>query len=125
LLVRFDNGVIGSLVTSWAYQPADGTEKFSVVGELGSLTSDGLSLSYRRRGDAAPTVVELPPVHEFEAEIGHFARSILDVTRPLHTQKEGIQVLGIILAAYESARDRTIAPVRSVGELVGSGPQTD
>jgi predicted dehydrogenase len=125
LLVRFDNGVIGSLVTSWAYQPADGTEKFSVVGELGSLTSDGLSLSYRRRGDAAPTVVELPPVHEFEAEIGHFARSILDGTRPLHTQKEGIQVLGIILAAYESARDRTIAPVRSVGELVGSGPQTD
>lgn len=118
VLVRFDNGVIGSLVTSWAYQPADGTEKFSVVGELGSLTSDGTSLVVRGRGDGEPTVYELEPVHEFGEEIAHFARSILDGTRPLHTQKEGIEVLGIILAAYESAERRTIAPVRSARELV-------
>jgi predicted dehydrogenase len=113
VLVRFDNGVIGTIVTSWAYQPADGTEKFSAVGELGSLTSDGTSLSFRLRGDEEATVLELPPVHEFAEEIGHFARSILDGTRPLHTQKEGIEVLGIILAAYESAQNRSIAPVRS------------
>lgn len=111
VLVRFDNGVIGTVVTSWAYQPADGTEKFSVVGELGSLTSDGTTLSHRRRGDAEPTVLELDPVDAFGAELGHFARSVLDGSRPLHTQKEGIEVLGIILAAYESARTGTIAAV--------------
>ncbi|MDR6972224.1 Gfo/Idh/MocA family oxidoreductase [Leifsonia shinshuensis] len=120
VLVRFDNGVLGSLVTSWAYEPADGTEKFSAVGERGSLTSDGTSLAFRARGDSEPTVYELEPVHEFGEEIAHFARSILDGTRPLHTQKEGIEVLGIILAAYESAQNRTIAPVRSVRELVTS-----
>lgn len=120
VLVRFDNGVIGSLVTSWAYQPADGTEKFSVVGEGGSLTSDGTSLSLHVRGEEQPTEFDLEPVHEFAAEVGHFARSILDGTRPLHTQKEGIEVLGIILAAYESAQHRTIAPVRSVRELVSA-----
>lgn len=114
VLVRFDNGVIGSLVTSWAYQPADGTEKFSAVGELGSLTSDGTTLSYRTRGDAEPTVLELEPVHQFGEELGHFASSILNGTRPIHTEKEGIEVLGIILAAYESARSRTIAPVPSL-----------
>ncbi|MDN4613369.1 Gfo/Idh/MocA family oxidoreductase [Leifsonia sp. F6_8S_P_1B] len=114
VLVRFDNGVIGTIVTSWAYQPADGTERFSAVGELGSLTSDGTTLSYRRRGDAEPTTLDLEPVHEFGAEIEHFARSILDGTRPLHTEKEGIEVLGIILGAYESARTRTIAPVGSL-----------
>ena len=125
VLVRFDNGVIGSLVTSWAYQPADGTEKFSVVGELGSLTSDGTSLSYRLRDESEPTVLELAPVHEFQEEVGHFARSILDGTRPLHTQKEGIEVLGIILAAYKSAQNRTIAPVRSVRELMAaSAPES-
>jgi len=123
VLVRFDNGVIGSLVTSWAYQPADGTEKFSVVGELGSLTSDGTTLRLRLRGDAEPTVYAPEPVHEFGEEIAHFARSILDGTRPLHTQKEGIEVLGIILAAYESARERTIAPVRSVHELVSASTE--
>ena len=122
VLVRFDNGVVGSLVTSWAYDPADGTEKFSAVGESGSLTSDGTTLTFRGRGDAEPTVYELEPVHEFGEEIAHFARSILDGTRPLHTQKEGIEVLGIILAAYESAQQRTIAPVRTLGELVGSTP---
>ena len=82
-----------------------------------TLTSDGTSLTFPARGDAEPTVFELAPVHEFGEEIGHFAHSILDGTRPLHTQKEGIEVLGIILAAYQSARDRTIAPVRSVRDL--------
>ncbi|AGW42632.1 oxidoreductase [Leifsonia xyli subsp. cynodontis DSM 46306] len=114
VLVRFDNGVIGTVVTSWAYQPADGTEKFSAVGELGSLTSDATTLSYRRRGDAEPTVLELGTVNPFAEELGHFARSVLEGTRPLHTQKEGIDVLGIILAAYESARTGTVAPIPSL-----------
>ena len=111
VLVRFDNGVIGTVVTSWAYQPADGTERFSVVGELGSLTSDGTTLSYRLRGASEPVVLELEPVDEFGAELAHFARSIVDGTRPLHTQKEGVEVLGIILGAYESARTKTVAAV--------------
>jgi predicted dehydrogenase len=114
VLVRFDNGVIGTVVTSWAYDPADGTEKFSAVGELGSITSDGTTLSYRKRGDAEPTVLELEPVNQFGEELGHFARSVLDGTKPLHTQKEGIEVLGIILAAYESARTGAVAPVPSL-----------
>jgi len=113
VLVRFDNGVIGTIVTSWAYAAADSTERFSAVGELGSLTSDGTTLSYHLRGED-PVVLELEPVHEFGAEIGHFARSIIDGTRPLHTEKEGIEVLGIILGAYESARTRAIAEVRSL-----------
>ena len=41
VLVRFDNGVVGQMVTSWAYDPAPVTERFSVVGELGILHSDG------------------------------------------------------------------------------------
>ncbi len=110
VLVRFDNGVVGSLVTSWAYQPSANTERFSAVGELGSLFSDGTTLSYRLRG-AESVTEEFEPVHEFAAEIEHFADSILNGTRPLHTHKEGTEVLGIILAAYESARSRTIAPV--------------
>ncbi|MFF1572196.1 Gfo/Idh/MocA family protein [Leifsonia sp. NPDC058292] len=113
VLVRFDNGVIGTIVTSWAYEAADSTERFSAVGELGSLTSDGTTLSYHVRGEE-PVVLELEPVHEFGAEIEHFARSVLDGTRPLHTEKEGVEVLGIILGAYESARTRSIAEVSAL-----------
>ncbi|WP_210480315.1 Gfo/Idh/MocA family protein [Naasia sp. SYSU D00948] len=112
VLVRFDNGVLGTLTTSWAYMPSSNTERFSVVGEKGSLFSDGPNLSYSlRSGERA--LLEFPPVDEFAAEIAHFARCLLDGTRPLHSEKEGIEVLGIILAAYESAASHAFAPVHS------------
>ena len=110
VLIRFDNGVVGQLVTSWAYTPAPGTERFSVVGELGSLTSDGTSLSYALR-DGGGETLEFEPVETFIAEIGAFGRCLRDGTRPPHTEVEGIEVLGIILAAYESADKGIIAPV--------------
>jgi predicted dehydrogenase len=113
VLVRFDNGVVGQLVTSWAYQPAAVTERFSAVGELGALHSDGNSLTIRLRSGEVSTI-ELEPVNTFVAEIGHFADSLLGKTRPLHTEEEGIAVLGILLAAYEGARSKTIAPVLSL-----------
>jgi predicted dehydrogenase len=113
VLIRFDNGVVGQLVTSWAYQPAASTERFSAVGELGSLTSDGTTLSYRLRSGESETF-EFEPVDTFTAEIGHFADSLLGNRRPLHTEEEGIAVLGILLAAYEGSRAKTIAPVLKV-----------
>ena len=120
VLVRFDNGVLGSIVTSWAYQPSGNTERFSVVGELGSLYSDGTtSLTYQLRGEA-PVTLSFEPAHEFAAEIAHFASSVANGTRPLHTEKEGIEVLGIILAAYESVRTRSVAPVMSAASLVSA-----
>jgi predicted dehydrogenase len=118
LLVRFDNGVVGSITTSWAYAPPSSTERFSVAGERGALSSDGVRLSYRVRGQDEVTL-EFEPVHEFAAEVEHFARALLEHRRPLHTEVEGTQVLGLILAAYESSRSRTIAPVRGIEEPVG------
>ena len=110
VLVRFDNGVVGHLVTSWAYDPPPGTEKFSVVGERGSLLSDGRSLVVTLRGSGSQTY-DFDDVDTYVSEIGHFAECLSSGTRPLHTEKEGIEVLGLILAAYEGARSRTIAPV--------------
>jgi predicted dehydrogenase len=110
VLVRFDNGSVGTITTSWAYQPSAITERFSVVGELGSLHSDGESLTYRLRGQDAVTL-EFEWVHEFAAEMEHFADSLINGTRPVHTHEEGIEVLGIILAAYESERTKSIVPV--------------
>jgi predicted dehydrogenase len=110
VLVRFDNGVVGQLVTSWAYDPPQGTERFSVVGERGSLRSDGRSLTVTVRGSSSQTY-DFEDVDTYVSEIGHFADCLRSGTRPLHTEKEGIDVLCLILAAYEGARSRTIAPV--------------
>lgn len=110
LLVRFDNGVLGSVVTSWAFTPTANTERFSVVGSTGSLYAVGASLHYRvRNGEAG--VIDFTPVDEFAAEIAHFADCIQTGSRPLHTEADGTDVLGIILAAYESHRTGAFAPV--------------
>jgi predicted dehydrogenase len=110
VLVRFDNGVVGQLVTSWAYDSPPGTERFSVVGERGSLKSDGRSLTVTLRGSGSQTY-DFEDVDTYAYEIGQFADCLRSGTRPLHTEIEGIDVLCLILAAYEGARSRTIAPV--------------
>jgi len=51
----------------------------------------------------------------------HFADCLHSGTRPLHTEREGIDVLCLILAAYEGARNRTIAPVFRVSDIGGLG----
>ncbi|WP_144759085.1 Gfo/Idh/MocA family protein [Curtobacterium sp. 9128] len=112
-LFRFDNGAVGQLVTSWAYEPAAGTERFSVVGELGSLTSDGTTLRWDLLDGTSETVTH-EEIDTFAAEIGAFATCLQDGVRPIHTEREGIAVLGMILAAYEGARTGTIAPVLQV-----------
>lgn len=116
VLVRYDNGVVGHVTTSWAYQPAVGTEKFSLVAEKGSLSSDGTTLVSRVRGQE-PVTTQFEPVHEFAAEIAHFAESLLQGRRPIQTHVEGIDVLGVILAAYESATSKTIAEVHNVARV--------
>ena len=110
VLVRFDNGVVGHLVTSWAYDSPPGNQRLSIVGERGSMQSDERSLTVTVRGSSSETF-DFAGVDTFVSEIGHFAECLETGTRPLHTEKEGIDVLCMILAAYEGARNRTIAPV--------------
>ena len=116
VLVRFDNGVVGHLVTSWAYQPPPGSERFSVVGERGSLHSDGRDLTVSLRGSTSQTY-DFDDVDTYVSEIGHFADCLRSGARPLHTEREGIDVLCLILAAYEGARSRTISPVFGRSEM--------
>jgi predicted dehydrogenase len=113
VLVRFDNGSVGQLVTSWAYEAAPGTDRFSVVGEKGSLSSDGTVLRVQLRGQDEQ-IIENEHVDTFAAEIADFVECLETGRRPLNTEMEGIAVLGIILAAYESARTASAADVLSV-----------
>lgn len=113
VLVRFDNGSVGQLVTSWAYDAAPGTDRFSVVGEKGSLSSDGTTLRVKVRGEEEQ-VFDHADVNTFAAEIADFVDCLETGRRPLNTEAEGIAVLGIILAAYESARTGAAVDVLAV-----------
>jgi predicted dehydrogenase len=47
VLVRFADGSVGNIVTSWAYQLPATTERVSVVAEKGTLWGDGTTLNHR------------------------------------------------------------------------------
>jgi predicted dehydrogenase len=101
VLVRFDDGMVGEVVTSWAYNAPPFAEKFSVCGELGSLWSDATTL-YHRTGQGEPVVTRFPAVDTTAAEIADFVACVREGRRPIHTESEGTDVLEVILAAYRS-----------------------
>jgi predicted dehydrogenase len=108
VLVRFAGGSVGTVTTSWAYDPAGSTEKFSVVGEAGSLWSDGLALFHQPRGGDVVRLLD-PPDHEIETiplAVQDFVACLREGRRPIHTEVEGISVLKVILGAYASADQR-------------------
>ncbi|GAA5018999.1 Gfo/Idh/MocA family protein [Actinopolymorpha pittospori] len=107
VLVRFADGSVGTIVTSWAYQPAAVTEKFSVVAEHGTLWSDGRTLNHRLV-DSTLTTVTFPEVQAFSAEIADFIDCITNKRRPLNTEVEGVHVLKVILGAYASVKEKRV-----------------
>jgi predicted dehydrogenase len=91
-----------------------------VVGERGSLHSNGRDLTLSLRGSTSQTY-DFDDVDTYVSEIGHFADCLRSGARPLHTEREGIDVLCLILAAYEGARSRTISPVFGRSEMGDEG----
>jgi predicted dehydrogenase len=109
VLVRFEDGAVGQITTSWAYDPAPFTGRFSVAGQHGSLWSDGTTLHHQVRG-AAVTTTAYPRLDSVPAICADFTARIRDKVRPVHTEREGTDVLKVILAAYRSAQEqRTVA----------------
>jgi predicted dehydrogenase len=112
VLVKFENGVIGQILTSWAMTgPGPGRTIFTVTGEQGQLWAEPDKLYYQPNGFSAPSVLDFSgrmPTSTFAAEIAHFVDAIEGGFEPLHSVAEATEVLRIILAAYRSAAEGTI-----------------
>jgi predicted dehydrogenase len=107
MTVKFANGAMGEVLTSWAWDWPDGSWQFQIIGERGQLFGRGRRLFYKPLG-WQPASLELPEANNFAAELEHFADSIANGTRPLNTNEEGTAVLKLILGAYDSMRDKRI-----------------
>ncbi|GCE04629.1 Gfo/Idh/MocA family protein [Dictyobacter aurantiacus] len=105
VLVRFADGSVGNIVTSWAYVPASITEKFSLVAEKGSAYSYGSDLFYKLHGEEEQKI-EMSGVDTFAEEIKDFVTCLQEGRRPVNTEAEGINVLKVILGAYKSAEEK-------------------
>jgi predicted dehydrogenase len=101
--VRFANGIIGEVFTSWAMPRPYGTHDLHVIGEKGQVFGSGSKLYYLPNGYAEPAEKILPEVDTFVAQISRFADCIRDGVKPPHGPEEGRQVLRIILEASKNA----------------------
>ena len=115
VLVEFADGTVGNIVTSWAYEPGGSTEKFSVVGEAGSLWSDKRSLYFKPRGGDQILVMQTEAEPDtFALEIADFIACLREGRRPLNNEVDGVNVLKVILAAYASADRREIVEIEDL-----------
>jgi len=115
VLVEFADGTVGNIATSWAYEPAGSTEKFSVVGETGSLWSDKRSLFYKPRGGERIVIQQAEAEPDtFALEIADFIACLREGRRPLNNEVDGVNVLKMILAAYASAERGTIVEIKDL-----------
>jgi predicted dehydrogenase len=101
--VRFANGAIGEILTSWAFPLPHGTHHIHVMGETGELFGSSDTLYHLPRGAKEPTRREFPATDTFAEEIGHFADCLLQGKRPIHSVEEGRAVLELILKATQNA----------------------
>jgi len=101
--LAFANGVIGEVLTSWAFARPAGTHKIHLVGSKGQLYGTDNVLFEAALGAAEPERIELPKVHTFTAQLAHFHECLRGTARPLHGIAESREVLRIILAATEDA----------------------
>ncbi len=109
LLVRFESGMLGEMLTSWAFATANDWQ-FEVMAEHGSVAGGKTATLHRLHGWSSPAEQTNEPVHSFTAEITYFLDVLqLGVTN-LAPFETGARVLQLTKAAYQSAE--TGRPVR-------------
>lgn len=128
VLIKFESGVIGNMVTLWAdlpdYEAMVGSRTIEIVGERGKIESDFFgpslhfysrdSLASRIKGKITITPGRFNPKNPGEAlewsyrrEIECFLNSIVEDKEPPVSGVEARQALKLILAAYKSNETRS------------------
>lgn len=102
--VRFANGAIGEILTSWAFNNPYGSHQIHVIGEKGQIFGSGSELYHLPAGFSEPCLKRFPETNTFTAQMEHFVNCLKNGTRPLHSVEEGRAVLEIILKAAEDAK---------------------
>lgn len=102
--VRFANGAIGEILTSWAFNTPFGSHQIHVIGEKGQVFGSGNELRFLPTGFTEPAVRKFRETDTFVAQMEHFATCLQNGTRPLHSVAEGRAVIEIILPAAADAK---------------------
>jgi predicted dehydrogenase len=112
VMVRFADGSMGNIFTSWAMPTPGGRPLlFSISGEAGQLWAEYDKLYHQPIGFQEPAVYQFSGWdygRTFGAEIDHFVAAIDQGFEPLHSLTEATDTLRLILAAYAATRSGTV-----------------
>ena len=112
--VRFANGVIGEILTSWAFGMPAGSHQLHVVGDEGEIYGSLSELYYKPKGWSEPAFRRLPRQKVFLDQMACFAHCLIDGRRPPHGVREARITLEMILSATASAAGwRETAPAEA------------
>ncbi len=104
-MVRFANGAVGTLQTSWGYGVPNGHGQIHAIGEHGQIFGRGNTLYFQPlKGETEKH--ELEPENGFVGEIKHFVDCIETGAQPEQGLYEGVTVLKVILGGYQSDREK-------------------
>jgi predicted dehydrogenase len=110
LLVRFASGVIGEILTSWAFSPVSAWH-FEVAAEHGSLAGGKTRLVHQLHGWPEPIEFtrfpdDLPQT--FASEVSHFLDVVQQGPIPQASFDHAARVLQLTLAAYTAAAEHCV-----------------
>jgi predicted dehydrogenase len=101
LILRAENGVIGSLTASWV--AADGVAEIDVMGQEGRMVYDYYcpdQIKVRRQGEREWEVISVEASQGFDKEIAHFLRAIQGQETLSCTGQDGLRAVEIIQSSY-------------------------
>ncbi len=104
VLVRFESGAIGEIITSWAFDVLD-NRHFEVSGEFGTLAGGPNYLAHQlyRWPEGARRTFD--PIQSFTLEIGHFIDVVKGTAKNAAPLDDTIRTLQVIKGAYLSAKE--------------------
>lgn len=103
VLVSFESGAIGQVWTSWCFPLPPGTWQVAVYGSEGAVFGRGGEFLHQPYGGEARGET-FPGSGGFAEEVQHFAECLRTGATPIQTHVDGINVLKLILGAYEAVR---------------------
>jgi len=101
--VRFKNGVLGQIMTSWAMPNPCGGHQIHAIGSKGQIYGSHNDLYHLPHGFSEPAHKRLEGKGGIIAEVEHFVDCLIQKKQPVTTLQQGVDVLELILKATGKA----------------------
>jgi predicted dehydrogenase len=102
--VKFADGAIGQILTSWAFPSPMGAHQIHLIGSKGQIYGSHKDLYFLPFGFSEPAHMHLEGPDCFRTEVEHFVDCIVERKQPLPNLQQAVDVLELILKATKRTK---------------------